>query len=42
MKRTLAPSKFREPSKYIFQCSGFSADGACWVSFHSETKSVRI
>jgi hypothetical protein len=28
------PSGFREPSKYIFQCSGFSAGGGCWVSVH--------
>jgi hypothetical protein len=29
MKRMSAParSRFREPSKYIFQCSGFSASG---------------
>jgi hypothetical protein len=37
-----APSRFREPSKYIFQCSGFSAGGGCWVSVHSETKLARI
>jgi hypothetical protein len=31
MKRTPvpAPSRFREPSKYIFQCSGFSTGGGC-------------
>jgi hypothetical protein len=37
-----APSRFREPSKYIFQCSGFSTGGGCWVSVHSEMKSTRI
>jgi hypothetical protein len=31
----------QEPSKYIFHCSGFSADGGCWVSVHSKTKSAR-
>jgi hypothetical protein len=39
---TSAPSRFREPSKYIFQCSGFSVGGGCRVSVHSETKSARI
>jgi hypothetical protein len=44
MKRTSAPppSRFREPSKYIFQCSGFSAGGGYRVSVHSEMKLVRI
>jgi hypothetical protein len=28
--------RFREPSKYIFQCSSFSTGGDCWVSVHSE------
>jgi hypothetical protein len=26
--------------KYIFQCSGFSVGGGCWVSIHSKTKSA--
>jgi hypothetical protein len=33
---------FKEPSKYIFQCSDFSVSWGCWVSVHSKTNSVRI
>jgi hypothetical protein len=44
LKSTLAsaPLRFREPSKYIFQCSGFSTGGGCLVYVHSKTKFARI
>jgi hypothetical protein len=38
MKSTPAPT----PSRFNFQCSGFSVGGGCWVSVHSEMKSARI